>query len=246
MNTISLDTVHVSARPILARYAQELIRIYPDDIESIVVYGSATGPDFAPCVSYINTAVVLKEVSVPVLKRSLALIRWGMRKKIAAPLFLTKHHIETSKDVFPIEFLEMQENHAVLWGKDFFRDMQISQQYVRLSCESQIKSKLIRIRQAYLEVGFDRTHVSTIVKDALNSLMPVLRALCRMRQKPSRRTKEEIVRAVAGDFSLDGDFLAAIVREKKERQRAPSVDIDAYLARFLAQLQILADKVDQL
>ena len=153
MESLKLDHIRQDVRKTIEPYLKRLLGIHKENIISIILYGSATGEFYIPKESDINLMVIFKDLEFQQLKASLKLINQGIIKKITAPLFLSLSHIETSKDVFPIEFLEIKENHLILYGRDLFSDMQIDQTYIRLFCEREIKGKLIRIR----EIG--RAHV---------------------------------------------------------------------------------------
>jgi hypothetical protein len=45
------------------------------------------------------------------------------RKRIAAPLIMTPEYIDTSLDVFPIEFFNIQQLHLTVYGDDIWLDL---------------------------------------------------------------------------------------------------------------------------
>ena len=140
-------------QPAITEFANKLLEYLQDNVLSILVYGSAAGVNFNPGVSNINIAVIVKDLDFPVLNKSLGLVKWAHKHKIATPLFLTKSYILSALDVFPIEFTEIKEQHKVIFGEDIFMDLAIPLKDVRLLCEQQIKGKLLHLRQAYLDIG---------------------------------------------------------------------------------------------
>ncbi|OQX87303.1 MAG: hypothetical protein B6D55_03880 [Candidatus Omnitrophica bacterium 4484_70.2] len=111
MEGIKVEKLRPEVRKKVVPYLKELLKIHGKNIISINLYGSATGKDFSPKTSDINLLVVFHQLPFEVLEKSLKLVSWGIDRKISCPLFLTLEHIRTSQDVFPIEFLEMKENH---------------------------------------------------------------------------------------------------------------------------------------
>ncbi|MBU1888378.1 MAG: hypothetical protein KKB46_04200, partial [Candidatus Omnitrophica bacterium] len=109
MENLKLDAVRQDVKKILQPYLSKLFEIHKDNIVSILLYGSSTGKFYVPKQSDINLLVVLNDLRFEMLRSSLRLVDQGIRKKITAPLLLSLEHIETSKDVFPIEFLEIKE-----------------------------------------------------------------------------------------------------------------------------------------
>jgi len=55
-----------------------------------------------------------------VLKQYSALHRRWSKEQIMVPLFITEEELRLSATVFPLEFLEIQEQHRVLGGRDPF------------------------------------------------------------------------------------------------------------------------------
>lgn len=246
MELLKLDTVRQDVKKLIEPYLGRLLGIHGDNIISIVLYGSATGKDFSPKTSDINLLVVFKELDFPQLNRSLKLISGGIPKRVAAPLFLSRTHVETSKDVFPVEFLEIQENNILLYGPDLFKDMQIEHKHIRLFCEQQIKGKLIRLRQAYMEVGLKKKGIEALMKESMYGLMPIFRTLIRIKgQKPSIQ-KEDILKQLSDFFQLDKDVFTAILRDKNNDEKIAGQDVAMYFEKYIAQIKKLAIAVDKL
>ena len=177
MENLKLDRVRQVITKLIDPYLRKLLAIHNENIISILLYGSATGKFYMPSKSDINLMVIFKDLGFSQLKSSLKIITHGIPKKIPAPLFLSLTHIETSKDVFPVEFLEIKENNILLYGSDLFSDMQIAETHIRLFCEREIKGKLIRLREAYLEIGLRKKGIESLMKESMYSLMPTFRAL---------------------------------------------------------------------
>ncbi|OGW76075.1 MAG: hypothetical protein A2Z72_01765 [Omnitrophica bacterium RBG_13_46_9] len=246
MEGLKLDPVRPDIKKIIGPYLKTLLEIHKDNIISIVLYGSATGNDFSHKSSDINLLVVFKELDFPQLNRSLKLVSGGMQKKIAAPLFLSLAHIDTSKDVFPIEFMEIKENNTVLYGRDLFRDIQIDQKHIELFCEQQIKGKLIRLRQAYLEVGLKKKGIEALMKESLYGLMPVFRAMLRVKGVLPLINKEGILKQLADSFALDRDAFIAILKDRKDDEKIAGQDVGVYFEKYIAEIKKLAIAADRL
>ncbi len=246
MEPLKLDTVRQDVKGKIEPYLKKLLEIHGDNIISIVLYGSATGGDFSPKSSDVNLLAVFKELDFPQLNKSLKLISSGIQKKIAAPLFLSVTHIETSKDVFPIEFLEIQDNNIVLYGEDLYKDMQIEQRHIRLFCEQQLKGKLIRLRQAYMEVGLKKKGIEALMKESLYGLMPIFRALLRLRRLEPLVEKERILGQLADLFCLDREVFITILKDKKNDEKIAGQDVAVYFEKFIGEIKKLAIAVDQI
>lgn len=242
----NLERLPVDVKNKLLPYFESFIKLHNDNVVSVFVYGSATGGNYIPGISDINTCVVLKTLDFQALKKSLLLVSKGIGKKIVAPLLLTKHYIETSLDVFPIEFLEMLENHIVIYGEDLLSGMEIKGQNIRFICEQQIKGKLIRIRQAYLEIGLKRRGIEALLKESLSSLIPIFRSLLRLKGKQPSMDKVELLNQLCDEFDLDRDVFIQIYKDKSNDEKIGSKYVEFYLDRYITQIQRLTQIVDEL
>ncbi|MBU1887858.1 MAG: hypothetical protein KKB46_01485 [Candidatus Omnitrophica bacterium] len=246
MEKLRLDTLRQDIRKILEPYLLKLLELHKDNIVSIILYGSATGKFYVPKQSDINLMVVLNSLRFKELRSSLRLVDQGIRKKITAPLLLSLEHIETSKDVFPIEFLEIKENNVLLFGKDLFREMVIDLKYIRLFCERELKGKLIRLREAYLEVGLKRKGMEALLKESLNSLIPIFRGLIRLKGQQPDVDKFNVLNAVSELYGLDKDILSSILKDKMNDEKIAGQAVEVFFEKYLDEIKKLALTVDKL
>ena len=131
-------------------FTQDLKQLYADDLIAVLLYGSSIRGEFSKDHSNINILAVLKNTELFTLEKSRKLIHKSSNRTID-PLFLSQEYIAGSCDVFPIEFLDMKENHFCLYGTDVLKDIAIDQKNLRFQCEQEIKSKLILLKQQYLK-----------------------------------------------------------------------------------------------
>ena len=235
-----------SAQKIITDYGRKLLAVHGDNIICIAVYGSAAGVNFTPGISDINIAVVFRALDFDVFDKSLQLTSWGRKRRITAPLFLTADYIRDSLDIFPIEFSEIKDQHVVIFGEDIFLPLCIDARHMRLLCEAQIKGKLLRVRQAYLESGGNARVVKNILKDSLNSLMPVFRQLVRLAGGQPSIHRQELLKQLAAQFSMDVSVLTAIYHDKQRIAILHPSRAREHLKDYLKVLEHLAARIDQL
>ena len=245
-NIIHEEKLHVEARKKFIPYLKAISAIHGDNLISVFVYGSAAGENYIPKVSDINSVFVFKDLKFSTFKSSLNVVSKGIFKKITAPLFLTKGYINSSLDVFPIEFLDMKENHVLLYGEDILSGLEIEGGHIRLFCEQQIKGKLIRIRQAYLEVGLKKKGMEALLKESLNSLLPIFRNLIRLKGKQPPVNKTEIIRQVCRIFGLDEGVFLPIYKDSTNDEKIANQEVVVFLEKYLSQIEKLAGIVDKL
>jgi len=225
-------------------FVNKLKDIYQDDLKSVILYGSAASGEFLKTNSNINLLIILGDASLENLNRVAPIIN-AHRNRFIDPLFLSEEYIVSSLDVFPIEFLDMQENYKVIYGKDVLGYLKIDIKNLRFQCEQELKVKLINLKNTYL-----RTTNKAYLKDQLfksvNSIIHILRNLLRLKGKKPSYLKDDVLNEVSWELKIDTANIAAILdaRRKNLRLNARKVD-DLFIAlvKDLEKIVALTDKL---
>jgi hypothetical protein len=242
----NLERLHDSIRLDVKAYCDKLAEVLGANLRAISVYGSATGTDFIPGKSDVNLVVVVEQIGEPVLTSLLDTVKWGKKKRIAPPLLLTPGYIASSLDVFPIEFVEIRESQALLMGEDFFGALEAKPVEMRLECESQLKAAALRTRQAYLEIGTTKRGAETVLHASLTSLIPVMRAMLRLKGEAVPRGKPDVLRAVGRVFGADSGLLESILKDKAGDEMIGGRQAHEVLASYVEDIEKLAAVIDGL
>ena len=88
------------------------------NLQSIILYGSAATGEYQTDFSNLNLLCVLRESSFSKLSAIAPVVDWWHRQKNPAPLVMTQEELERSADVFSIELLDMQHHHRMLFGEE--------------------------------------------------------------------------------------------------------------------------------
>jgi hypothetical protein len=246
MDYRNLERLHNSVRSDVVKYCDRLAAVLGENLKAVSVYGSATGPDFIPGKSDVNLVVVVEKSGGAVLKSLLDTVKWGRKRRIVAPLLLTPDYIEASLDVFPIEFLEIKESQAVLMGEDFFGGLEAKPLEMRLECESQLKAAALRTRQTYLEIGMTKRGAEEVLHASLTSLIPVMRAMLRLKGEAVPRMKIDVLKAVGRVFDVDCSRLESILRDKTGDERIGGSEAHEVLVLYVDDIEKLAAAIEGL
>ena len=193
--------------------------LFGDELVSIILYGSATGRDFQPGKSDINFMIVLTEDGIEHLDRAFDVVNKWRKRGVAVPLFLTEEYVKTSLDVFPIEYLNFQNNYIQVFGKDILKDLEFSPKFLRLQCEREIKGKLLLLREAFIETSGKGKALKGLITQALPALMAIFEALLHLKRIDVPRERREIIRAMADAFDLEHGVFQGLLDIKEETSK---------------------------
>ncbi len=174
MREINLkDEINKRFKPFL----DEVLNSYNDNIHSISIFGSALTEDYNPKTSDINSVFVLNKMDLKFLERFAPLGKKYGKKRIASPLIMTPEYIESSLDVFPVEFFNLKLLHLTVYGADIFQDLEIRKADLRHQCERELKSRLIGLRQGYLSSLGNRKILIRSFVDSFSGYIPLFRGI---------------------------------------------------------------------
>lgn len=214
--------------------------------EAILVYGSAARGEFLPGYSNINVLIILEHITQPILQQWSGIHKQWAREKIVAPLFLTHRDLQQSSDAFPLEFLGIKEQRVLLEGRDPFPELHVNTTNLFLQCRQEIHANLLRVRQNYVE-GWGRIEaIQTLLPLSLTSLLPCLRGLYRLLDRPSNMKSPEVLEELQTTLNVDPSVFQEVWRLKRGLSTPGKHELPKLLERYLAGFGQLVDRVDLL
>src|ERR1700745_3103742 len=116
------------------------------NLASVVLYGSAAAGDHVELRSDYNILIALRQITPEDLRQAQAPMREWQRLGHPLPVYFTVEELADAADVFPIEFHQMGNARVVLYGKDPFEFVKLSDANLRHQTEYELRSKLIQLR----------------------------------------------------------------------------------------------------
>lgn len=230
-------------KKLLGNVTESLKDIYREELVSLVIYGSAASGEFVERHSNLNLLAVLKNTGLETIKKSSRLAR---KFRMANLVFLTEEYIAGSTDIFPIEFLDMRENYFVLYGKDVLKEIQIDPRNLRFQCEYELKSKLLRLRQAYLMLHNNKTALKNLLFSSFTSILHIARNMLRLKGKKPPYLKDDIIRELGAEFKIDMPSWEKILSAKRKRIKIGGNEIEQLFINFVKELELITSIVDKL
>ncbi|MDO8643954.1 MAG: hypothetical protein Q7S00_03175 [bacterium] len=223
---------------------EKLREIYGSDLQSVILYGSSAGEDVHRY-SDFNLLVVLNDISFSSIGKSAKFCQKWMRKN-PAPLFVSPQHLETSRDVFPIEFYDMKERHRVLYGTDPLVEMQIRPDFLRLQCESELKGKLIALRSEWIRLYPSRRRGKKLMLLSSSSFLAIFRGLLRLLGETVPPTKREVLIKLTEKTRLDISIFNRILDWLEGSKKLSRSEVLPMMEEYLTTLERVASFVDKL
>ncbi len=244
---LTFDTIRDDVVAAIHPFFEEILMGYGGRIDSLYVAGSAVTTDFDPRRSDVNSVLCLKKMNLEVVDFVAGLgPRFG-KKGIRSPLVMTPWYIDKSRDVFPIELLDLKTLHRTCYGEDRFAPVEISLRDLRLECERELKSILVRLRQGYLAAAGEPEAIRDLIAGSLSTILPVFRALLVLSgDADPPLEKDALVRRIGEAMKTDVGSVRDVLA-LRAADDTPTRDFLVGLFRALYGLfDGLADKIDQM
>jgi len=246
MSNINLEKLNLHAAKKIKPFFQEILDKYPENIHSIYVTGTAITDDFDIKRSDINSIFILKDMDLKFLKLLAPLGNKYSRHKVAAPLIMTPDYIQTSLDVFPVEFLNFKLIHAAVYGDDILKDIEIGRVDLRLQCERELKTKLILLRQGYISSLGDRKLLTENVVNSITGYIPLFRGIIMLLGKEPPVSQGRVITAISEATGINTDIFAKVLKEKHERIKLSIEDLHTLFEVYYTATEELGSMVNEI
>lgn len=225
--------------------AQRLKEALQDDLIAVVLYGSQAGGDATRRFSDVNLLVFARTLDAVRLKKAASLVRGWTLAGQPPPLFFTPERWKASLDVFPVEALDIRDNHRILVGDvGDLLNQEIPMAFFRWELERELKSKLLYLREGFLAAGGIKKEVEKVLLNAFSTFLVLFRNALRLwepEEKPPT-LKIEACRKLSLHLGFSMEAVEVLWRWKEggKKKEDPLLVFEA----FLLIVEKVVDAVD--
>lgn len=195
----------------------EIVETLVDDLQTafgtrmlgMCLYGPAVSHEYIPGKSPVNLLVILSDTSISTLHKGSAAIGKWLRRGIAPPLFLTPVDIPIYAKDFPVEILSIKQLYRVVAGGDYLAVMPLRKDNLHRQCMRELYGIALHLRRTYVAAK-NPGRLETVMKTALQTLLPVFKALLIIFDKKIPHSRTEIIAAAEDLFGMGSSILSKI------------------------------------
>jgi hypothetical protein len=224
----------------------EYQKIFGEHLISIILFGSGAGEDYLPGKSDINFMITLTDQGIDRLDRALETVARWRKRNVAIPLFMTRTYLEGSRDVYPIEFLNMKRHYVVVTGKDILAELAFDRRYVRLQLERELRGKLLHLRSGYLATGGDTRKIRKLITLSLTAFISLFCALLYLKNSAIPHGKRDIIKTAGEAAGIDAAIFLKCEEIRRKRDRFSKNETKEVFQAYMKEVSRLCDQVDQM
>lgn len=240
------ERLPAEVRRMLRSYVADATKLFGPALEAIILYGSAAGGDYLPGRSNVNLLLLLTLHDPALLQRYARSHRRWRDEQIVVPLFLTLEELRASADLFLLEYLDIQERHVLLAGRDPFPALKTDRRNLSIQCEQELRGNLLRLRQRFVEGGGKPEAVLILLPLSLTALLACLRGLLRLADRSVPESAEAQLRQLQSVFGADPEAFLDVLHLKYGLISPGPLEVPRLFERYLGGLQSLIERVELL
>jgi hypothetical protein len=215
-----------------------------DNLQSLVLYGSAVNGEFHAEYSDVNLLCILRDPSFRSLRVLAPTVKWWLSQKQSAPQVTTGEELRRSADVFAIEVLDMQQRHRVLFGDDMLTGLHVDLHHHRAQVEYELREKLMLLRKGLLVAGDSKDRLWDILLGSLSAFTTLFRHASLALNGTAPPSKRDAAEALAKRIRFDSSPFLQLLAIRERRADRKQFDPAEVFSRYLAAVEQVATAVD--
>ncbi len=158
-------------------YARTVQQVAGKDAAALAFYGLVLGGAVDLSTQPARNVLVLETINLETLRSLGSQASRHARTGIAAPVVMTPEYIARSRDTFPLELLQIQQQNVLVFGKDFFSELTFEDAHVRMQCERELKTALLAMHHGLLATAGRDRWLHEAVANVAEGLVRILRGI---------------------------------------------------------------------
>lgn len=230
---------------ITSELVEKLKRSAGDNLQSVVLYGSAASGEFRPKHSDLNVLCLLRQIDPVELRKLRDTAQWWAKKGHPTPLIFTLEELKGAADVYAIELLEIMSRRRVLYGEDVFASFEIPMRLYRMQVERELRHNLVRLRQGYMVVaGKQKAVVRLMVRSSSTFALLFRHALIALGEEPPP-SKQEAVTRLAATIGFSTTSFRDLFKVRTGALKASALDAELIFRDYLDAVTRAVDEISR-
>jgi predicted nucleotidyltransferase len=234
----------VDVRAWLSQASQTLIEYLGEDLEALILFGSAA-EGLMRASSDVNLLVVLRKFDPERIDRASAVLQNAAAAVEMHPMFLLGSELSLAAESFSVKFDDIAHRHVVLYGNDPFENLSIPRALIVKRLQQVLFNLTLRLRTLYANGRAREESLAAVIADMAAPLRRCAYAILELRgDRPSspKAALEALAAELGGDWTADLTNLSK-AREELHLDPGAAPPLILRLAELAERLRQLATKL---
>jgi len=172
-------------------FVQSAKSAFGGDLLSVTLFGSAAEGRLRPS-SDVNLILVLKRFDQAAADAVSEPLRTAHAAIMLEVMFILESEIALAAEAFAVKFADIETRHAVLFGKDYFTDLEIPTDALRFRVRQVLANQVLRLRESYVLNSPQDEQLSRIIAGVAGPLRAAAVTLLKLQGRSASSPKEAL------------------------------------------------------
>jgi hypothetical protein len=229
----------------LNEFLSQVVKLYSNDLVSIMAFGSSVTGDFVENHSDVNVMVVYSDLNITDLNEVAQLARNWLKKRAFAPRFISMKNLTSSSRFFQIDMLEMKDMSITLYGKDLLNEIVVEKAGLLWQLSYEIKAMRMRIKQQFWRSCGDEHIMRKILLERFTSITHLSRALLYLMGKSTPARFEDILQMAKSEIGIPATYIDQMMAMKTKKSKPDNKELVQLFTALMDVIRIVDTKTDQ-
>jgi len=198
------------------------------DLVSVVIYGSKANFGLEKIKSNVDLMIVVNNPSLDTFRRIRPNILKWVKGKNRLPIIVGRQEFERTRDIFAIEYLDMQWNYQIAYGADVFENYYIKYNDLKNQCLRELKLMIMKFRNYYLVNLNNKSRIRKSLVSLISKLLVVFRMILRLQNIQPSVFKKDLIVQFDRIIKIDKTLFTRLVELKEGSYEIPYYAVDDY------------------
>lgn len=226
----------------LDKFVEELKNALGDNLLSVIAFGSQANVEDAK--SNLNLMIVTNQLTAENLYDISKPVKKWVKAKNPIPVIMNKDEWYSSFDVYAIEYADINENYRIIYGEDLVPTICINKYFLRLQCESELKSLLLKYKNNFLmNVKSDR-EMKKLLNNVIKTILVIFRSVLRLHDCAVPYRAVDIIEFASNYLSFNKIVMSKIAKVRYENEDYTKQELLFIEAELVKDIQNILKQVD--
>ena len=226
----------------LDKFVEELKNTLGENLLSVIAFGSQANVEDAK--SNLNLMIVTNELTAENLYDISKPVKKWVKGKNPFPVIMNRDEWYSSFDVYAIEYADIKENYRIIYGEDLIPTISINKYFLRLQCESELKSLLLKYKNNFLmNVKSDR-EMKKLLNNVIKTLLVIFRSVLRLHDSAVPYRAVDIIEFASNYLSFNKIVMSKIAKVRYENEDYTKQELLFIEAELVKDIQNILKQVD--
>lgn len=226
----------------LDKLVESLKKELGENLTSIIAFGSQANVEDAK--NNLNIMIVTNTLSAENLYAISKSIQKWVKAKNPIPVIMNRDEWYSSFDVYAIEYSDIKGNYRLIYGEDLVQSISINKYFLRLECEAELKSLLLKYKNNFLMNIRSDKEMKKLLSHVIKTLLVIFRSVLRLHDCAVPYRAVDIIEFVSNYLNFNKIVMLKLAKVKYEGDAYTKQELMYIEAELVKDIQHILKQVD--